>query len=184
VTSAGTGAVGSWASPAGPSGPAPAETGQSYYSGDLALYRINSNLSASARIHKGGQMSTSSRAVHDYRRRWAQRGDKLCTGGMVTGEKCGWKVTATQATMKYSSGTIARNVVLAERTSGACVRPDDSGGPAYTVDSSGRAYAKGIISGGGGGGRDNSGGFLGPCHLVFTDIGLANSAFPGTVARY
>lgn len=54
----------------------------------------------------------------------------------------------------------------------------------YTVDSSGQAYAKGILSGGGGGGSDNSGGYFDPCWLYFTDIGPADSAFPGTVARY
>ncbi|CUM44036.1 hypothetical protein BN2537_17037 [Streptomyces venezuelae] len=53
----------------------------------------------------------------------------------------------------------------------------------YTVDGSGQAYAKGILSGGGGG-NDNSGGLFDPCNLIFTDIGLANSAFPGTVAWY
>ncbi|GAB2826602.1 hypothetical protein GCM10027073_64610 [Streptomyces chlorus] len=121
--------------------------------------------------------------VRDNWRRWAQRGDKLCTGGMVTGEKCGWKVTATQATVKYSSGMVAKNVVVAEKGSGACTTPGDSGGPTYTVDSSGRAIAKGVICGGGGGGSDNSGGFFDPCRLIFTDIGLANSALPGTVAR-
>ncbi|MEU6524215.1 DNRLRE domain-containing protein [Streptomyces sp. NPDC046924] len=158
-------------------------SGQKYYSGDLALYRINSGLSATPRIYKGGQKSTSSRAVRDYWRRWAQRGDKLCTGGMMTGEKCGWKVTATQATVKYSTGLVAKNMVVAEKDSGACTTGGDSGGPTYTVDSNGRAIAKGIISGGGGGGSDNSGGFFDPCRLYFTDIGLANSALPGTVAR-
>ncbi|WP_371583905.1 hypothetical protein [Streptomyces sp. NBC_01314] len=55
----------------------------------------------------------------------------------------------------------------------------------YTVDSSGRAYAKGIISGGSGSGSGSGGGGLfDPCWLYCTDIGLANSAFPGTVARY
>ncbi|MFB7356227.1 hypothetical protein [Streptomyces gardneri] len=57
------------------------------------------------------------------------------------------------------------------------------GGSVYTVDGSGPAYAKGILSGGGGG-NDNSGGFFDPCELIFTDIGLANRAFPGTVAWY
>ncbi|MFI6125457.1 DNRLRE domain-containing protein [Streptomyces sp. NPDC051064] len=158
--------------------------GQSYYSGDLSLFQVQSPKSASARIYKGGQHSTSSRVVHDYWRRWAQNGDKVCTGGMQTGEQCGWKVKATQATVKYSGGTTARNMVVARKTSGACSIPGDSGGPVYTVDGSGRAYAKGIISGGGGGGGDKSGGLLDPCELVFTDIGLANSALPGLVARY
>ncbi|MFI8307237.1 hypothetical protein ACIF80_28145 [Streptomyces sp. NPDC085927] len=49
----------------------------------------------------------------------------------------------------------------------------------YTVDS-GRVIAKESIPGGG---DDNSGGFFDPCHLVLTDIGLANSAFPGTMTR-
>lgn len=159
-------------------------SGQSYYSGDLSLYRVNSDSSASARIYKGGKTSSSSRPVQDYWRRWAQEGDKICTGGMMTGEKCGWEVTDTQATVHYSGGTTAKNMVVAKKTSGSCTIKGDSGGPVYTVDGSGRAYAKGIISGGGGGGSDNSGGFFDPCWLYFTDIGLANSAFPGTVARY
>jgi hypothetical protein len=75
-------------------------------------------------------------------------------------------------------------MVVAKKTSGSCTISGDSGGPVYTVDSSGRAIAKGILSGGGGGGSDNSGGLLDPCSLIFTDIGLANSAFPGTVAWY
>ncbi|MFF9484514.1 DNRLRE domain-containing protein [Streptomyces sp. NPDC014676] len=159
-------------------------SGQKYYSGDLALYRVESGSSASARIYKGGKTSSSSRPVHDYWRRWAQSGDKVCTGGMMTGEKCGWKVTDTQATIRYSGGTTARNMVVAKKTSGSCTIKGDSGGPVYTVDGSGRAFAKGIISGGGGGGGDDSGGLFDPCWLYFTDIGLANSAFPGTVARY
>ncbi|GAA4030628.1 hypothetical protein [Streptomyces plumbiresistens] len=61
----------------------------------------------------------------------------------------------------------------------------EPGGPVYTVDGSGRAFAKGVISGGGGGGGGgDSGGLFDPCWLFFTDIGLADSAFPGTVARY
>ncbi|MFJ6660262.1 DNRLRE domain-containing protein [Streptomyces sp. NPDC091377] len=158
--------------------------GQGYYSGDLSLYRMTGDSPASARIYKGGKTSSSSRPVHDYWRRWAQSGDKVCTGGMMTGEKCGWKVTDTQVTVHYSGGTTARNMVVAKKTSGSCTVKGDSGGPVYTVDGSGRAFAKGIISGGGGGGGDNSGGLFDPCWLYFTDIGLANSAFPGTVARY
>lgn len=50
------------------------------------------------------------------------------------------------------------------------------------IDSSGRDFAKGIISGGRGG--DHSCGLFDPCRLYFTDIGLADSPFPGTVARY
>lgn len=159
-------------------------SGQSYYSGDLSLFKINSPRSATARIYKGGQESTSSRVVADYWRRWAQSGDQVCSGGMQTGERCGWKVKSTQATVKYTGGTTARNMVVARKTSGACLIGGDSGGPVYTVDSSGRAYAKGIVSGGGGGGGDRSGGLFDPCEMIFTDIGLANSALPGLVARY
>ncbi|MEU3743766.1 MULTISPECIES: trypsin-like serine protease [Streptomyces] len=108
----------------------------------------------------------------------------VCTGGMMTGEVCGWKVVATQATKRYTEGTTARNVVIARKSSGSCTVKGDSGGPVYTVDGSGRAYAKGIVSGGGGGGSDNSGGLFDQCELIFTDIGLANSALPGTVAWY
>lgn len=101
----------------------------------------------------------------------------------MTGEVCGWQVTATQATVPYDNGTTARNMAVARKTSGSCTVKGDSGGPVYTVDGSGQAYAKGILSGGGGG-NDNSGGLFDPCNLIFTDIGLANSAFPGTVAWY
>ncbi len=107
---------------------------------------------------------------------------------MQTSEVCGWQVTDTPATVHYSGGATAKNMVIAKETSGSCAEDGDSGGPVYTVDSSGRALARGILSGGGGGGGggggDNSGGFLDPCHLIFTDIGLANSAFPGKVAWY
>lgn len=100
----------------------------------------------------------------------------------MTGEVCGWQATATQATVHYDSGTTARNMVVARKTSGPCTVNGDSGGPVYTVDGSGQGYAKGILSGGGSGGSDNSGGLLDPCPLIFTDIGLANNALPGTVA--
>ncbi|MFZ4264263.1 DNRLRE domain-containing protein [Streptomyces arboris] len=158
-------------------------SGQKYFAGDLALYQVLGPEKAAARIFRGGERSTKSRVVADRWKRWAQKGDKVCTGGMVTGERCGWKVTATQATVKYEKGTVAKNVVVARKTESACVRKGDSGGPVYTVDGKGRAYARGIISGGGGGGGDHSGGLLDPCVLVFTDIGLAHSALPGTVAR-
>lgn len=72
----------------------------------------------------------------------------------------------------------------ARKASGTCLNGGDSGGPVYTVASSGRAYAKGILSGGGGGGGDHSGGLFDPCEMIFTDIGPANSALPGLVARY
>ncbi|WP_326607806.1 hypothetical protein OG930_40890 [Streptomyces sp. NBC_01799] len=75
-------------------------------------------------------------------------------------------MTDTQATIHYSGGTTAKNMVVARKTSGSCTINGDSGGPVYTIDS-----------------RDNSGGFFDPCWLYFTDIGLANSAFPGTTAR-
>ncbi|WP_392957648.1 DNRLRE domain-containing protein [Streptomyces sp. LN245] len=159
-------------------------SGQNYYSGDLSLFRVESGSSATPRIYKGGKTSSSSRSVHGYWKRWAQSGDQVCTGGMMTGELCGWKVTDTQATVHYTTGSTAKNVVIAKKTSGSCSISGDSGAPVYTVDSNGRAIAKGILSGGGGGGSDNSGGFLDPCYLMFTDIGLANSAFPGTVAWY
>ncbi|MEV5785600.1 hypothetical protein AB0M86_23355 [Streptomyces sp. NPDC051639] len=103
---------------------------------------------------------------------------------MQTGEMCGWKVTGTQATVHYTTGTTAENMVIAKKTSGPCSKKGDSGRPVYTVDSSGRAFAKGIVSGGGGGGGDSSRGFFDPCQLIFTDIGLANSALPGKVAWY
>lgn len=41
-------------------------SGQSYYSGDLSLYRVNPGSSATPRIYKGRKTSSSSRPVHGY----------------------------------------------------------------------------------------------------------------------
>ncbi|MEU7471535.1 hypothetical protein AB0A94_23925 [Streptomyces sp. NPDC044984] len=92
-------------------------------------------------------------------------------------------VCAPLPLLTEAAGASTEAAATARRTSGSRAVKGDSGGPVHTVDGSGRAFAKGIISGGGGGG-DHSGGLFGPCRLYFTDIGPANSTFPGTVARY
>ncbi|WP_143675147.1 hypothetical protein [Streptomyces sp. JV178] len=103
--------------------------------------------------------SSFSRAVRDYWRRWAQEDDKVRTGGMMTGGKCGWTVVETQANIDYDSDATAKNMVVARKTSGSCTVKGDSGGPVYTVNSSDAATAKGIISGGGGGATKAAGGW-------------------------
>ncbi|MEO6082917.1 MAG: hypothetical protein ABIQ18_07405 [Umezawaea sp.] len=54
-------------------------------------------------------------------------------------------------------------------------RPDDSGGPIYTI-SGGKVVAKGVHSGGG---KYTDG----DCLDVFTDIRLAEKALPGIVKK-
>lgn len=62
---------------------------------------------------------------------------------MQTSEVCGWQATDTPATVHYSGGATAKNMVIAKETSGSCAEDGDPGGPVYTVDSSGRALARG-----------------------------------------
>lgn len=102
---------------------------------------------------------------------------------MVTGERCGWRVTATEATVKHSIGTVTGNTVGAKRTESACARPGDSGGPVRAVGGKGRPHAEGIVPDGGGGEGDKGGGLPHPCEVVFTDTGHAHSVLPGTVAK-
>ncbi|MGA5040393.1 DNRLRE domain-containing protein [Streptomyces capoamus] len=161
--------------------------GQSYYSGDLTLIEVlkNRGYSVSARIFKKG--STLRRVENRWTTR-SKKGEQFCTGGARSSEVCGWKVTATKQRVKYSGGTIAENMTVAEKNSGACTLGGDSGGPVYTVKSNGYVYAKGIISGGGCQSVSDDGecsdSWDGNCRVMFTDISLAEKALPGGIKKW
>ncbi|MGP3919276.1 trypsin-like serine protease [Nonomuraea sp. 10N515B] len=156
---------------------------QSYYAGDLGLVRLAGGNNAAPYVYTANATSNTRREVAGPWSRAPRRGDKYCTGGATTGELCGWTVSQTGVTVKYSSGGVARNMVKGSKT-GRCTAAGDSGGPIYTVRSDGKIVAKGINSGGGGGGSNNYGGTFDPCRDYFTDIRLAEKAMPGIVKKY
>lgn len=158
--------------------------GASYYSGDLSLVKMNAGYSTFPRMFTGGPTSSTSRVVAGPWSRSPKLGDKYCTGGSTKGTICNWKVTAINTTVKYSDGTIARNVTKGTKH-GHCTAPGDSGGPIFTINSAGKILAKGIHSGGGGGGGDHYTGALeSPCREYFTDIRLAEKILPGIIKKY
>ncbi|WP_283134945.1 trypsin-like serine protease [Rhizohabitans arisaemae] len=155
--------------------------GQRKYYGDLSLVKVDSGKTSSARIYVGNATSGASRVVTAPWSRRSKAGDKYCVGGATQGELCGWVVGLTGINIKYSSGTVARNLVRGKKQ-GKCTDYGDSGGPVYTVNSAGKVVAKGIHSGKGGGGTDNYGGPFDPCFEYYTDIWDAYDAMPGVLA--
>ncbi len=157
-------------------------TGQSTYRGDLALIEMTGSRLAGYSVYRGGPGSNSSGGLTGMWSRSPNLGDQYCTGGMMSGEQCGWSVKWSAAgNYTYSgSGEIARRVWRGEKY-GLCIIGGDSGGPVYTVVGSNQILAKGIISGAKGiGGSDNKTVWPEtPCRNIFTDIRDANSAFPG-----
>jgi hypothetical protein len=148
-------------------------SGQSYYSGDLSLVKMNSGWKTDPKMYVGGPNGSTARVVKGVASRSPKRGDKYCTGGTTTGEQCGWKVTQTKVNVRYRDGQLIRNATYGQRL-GICLEEGDSGGPVYTV-SHGKVVAKGIISGGG---HYDFG-----CTQLFTDIRLAEKALPGIVKK-
>lgn len=146
--------------------------GQSYNTGDVSLVQLFYSYQAGYSIYVGGPRSTVSRTIGGVASKRAKKGDKVCAGGSVTGELCGWKVTDGSTDVRYRDGTLARNVVYATKTE-TCAAMGDSGGPIYTVRSNGMVTARGVLSGGG---RSGS-----KCSLIFSDIRVAEKSFPGGV---
>lgn len=144
--------------------------GQNYYAGDLATIRMKSGFSSGKTIYKG---DSTYRRVAGSASLPSWLGDKVCTGGKNTLEMCGWTVRATNVNVRYSSGTVVKNITRAFRE-GKCIKAGDSGGPIYSKRSTGEAIAKGIISGG-------STITSGDCWLNFTDTYLAEKALPGII---
>lgn len=149
-------------------------SGLSYYSGDLALVKMNGSWKTAGKMYVGGPNSSSYRTVKGVASRAPKKGDKYCTGGTTKGELCGWKVAEPKTNIKYRDGQMARNITLGKKA-GTCTAPGDSGGPIYTV-SGGKVVAKGIHSGGG---KWTDG----DCLEVFTDVRLAEKALAGIVKK-
>ncbi|WP_283134947.1 S1 family peptidase [Rhizohabitans arisaemae] len=149
--------------------------GQSVYRGDLSLIRVRHDRSSAGRIFVGNAQSSASRAVAGMPSRRTRPGDRFCSGGISTGELCGWEVKMVGVTVNYGGGKVARNVIFAQKR-GQCLVGGDSGGSAYTVNSSGKIVAKGIVSGGWGNGTASS-----PCRGFFTDIWHAHDGLPGVL---
>jgi Trypsin len=151
-------------------------TGQTVNRGDMALIQLDEYRTAQPWIYRGSRTSGTGAAVHEMWSREAAVGDQYCTGGQVTGELCGWRVTQVrydQALYRPDGKTFEglNRDTNAGMKSGTCSTFGDSGGPVYTVRSDGRIAAKGINSWGGSG---SSG-----CTEGFTDIWQAFYGFPG-----
>jgi streptogrisin C len=157
---------------------------QTTHRGDLALIRLSSGKSSGPYIYRGGFNSSSFSPVAGKWGRSPASGDRYCTGGRVSGEQCGWEVKWSAAgNYTYTvNDEVARHVWRGEKR-GHCIEAGDSGGPVYTVDSSGRVLAKGIISGatGFGGSDHNAGALERACRNIFTDIWDAYFGFPGDI---
>lgn len=148
--------------------------------GDVALVALA--VSASPRIYVGGTDSIQSLPVVATWSRPPAKGDRYCSSGAKTGERCGWKVVSTRSSYKAVGGGTVYPLVKGEKQ-GQCLLHGDSGDPFYTKDSRG-VYAKGIASGAGGGGRDDWGGYLDPCESYFSTVQQAAAAFGGGVVRW
>ncbi|GIG63486.1 peptidase [Longispora fulva] len=146
--------------------------GQNYYAGDASLIRLEDGQTSSAKIYAGGPDSSSWRGVTARWTKRSGRADPYCVGGHMTGEMCGFKVTATNVTTRYGN-QIARGVTEGYRY-GKCTQHGDSGAPIYTIRSggSGGVAAKGVLSGG----TTNT---SGNCRDYFTDTTLIEQSFPG-----
>lgn len=117
-------------------------------------------------------------------------GDQYCMGGARTGETCGWRVYQYDIRYYYFNGDgspagSVYPVTRGHKATGTGHGGGDSGGAVYTVDSAGKAWAKGIHSGGvfSGGATKNPASCTSanPCVEVFTEMYWANQVFPGDV---
>lgn len=137
------------------------------YHGDVSYTVINyPSVSNGPKIYSGGVNSSTSRYVNAMWSRSPQIGDMFCSGGSSSGEQCGWRTVAYGNYYYSGTGETCLYCYWTDWESNI-IRPGDSGGPVYTIDSNGYAIAKGIISG-------SSSGIC-----VYTDIWDAYYAFPG-----
>ncbi len=126
-------------------------SGYSDYHGDVAAIQLVPAQNATGYVHNGPALPTNSIArlpVKNRLNRWLVAGDQFCSGGAYTGELCGWQVTLTNVTHRYSTGQTLRNGFIAKKFAGSCNRHGDSGGPLYARNSTSITLAVGIHSGG------------------------------------
>jgi hypothetical protein len=146
-------------------------TGQSGLHGDLALVRVASGKQSTPDMFRGGPDTSQVAAVMEMWSRRPATNDLFCTGGRITGEQCGWRVTECNLEIKYDDGTKLINGCEGVSRDNESI-PGNSGGPVYTVRGDGGIAAKGIISG--------SGKFPAfPNSVFFTDIWDAFAFMPG-----
>jgi hypothetical protein len=141
--------------------------------GDFALVTISPSQTGAARIYVGGPGSSSSRIVGGIWQGEPSAGDLFCSGGVTTGEICGWVLQAANLPrdVQYANGVgIARHMFVGGRSAAPCAAGGDSGGPIYTIDGVGKVWAKGIISGVSG---------SGPCTIIFGSIHDARNVWTG-----
>jgi hypothetical protein len=88
----------------------------------------------------------------------------------------GWPCNAAAAVTSGGCGTcpLARNITIGFKSSGACLKLGDSGGPTYTV-----RFDNGIAAKGAMGSATNVGG-TGNCQVEFTNVRYVPNAWPGS----
>jgi hypothetical protein len=138
--------------------------------GDISYVIINSALSNQPDIYVGGANSNSGARVTAMWNRSPANGDQYCTGGIMTGQECGWVTDQVGGNIWYSRDNATCRHCTWSYPSGNTTINGDSGGPVYTIDGLGYISAKGMISG-----RIDS---LGNVN-VYSDIWDAYWAFPG-----
>lgn len=154
--------------------------GQSTYYGDLALIEVIAGSESGAWMYRGEAHTDDPWPVREKWWREAANGDQFCTGGIFSGEECGWTVLSTHGTScrNYPTCTvIAKNLAKADRVQTPCLTYGESGAPVYTVRPDGGVAAKGIVSG-----ADGQGGYINPCRVEFTDIFEVSRAWPVTLS--
>ncbi|WP_433516895.1 trypsin-like serine protease [Nonomuraea sp. CA-143628] len=154
--------------------------GYTWALGDISVIKAASPRLHTASIFGGDKNSSSVRPVLGRHSRGPVPGDQYCTGGITTGEICGWVVDAAydpddfRTTNEKGQVEVIRLAIKGSKT-GNCTQGGDSGGPVYTIRNlkvngkwKGYAYARGIHFGG----TKNkaTGSFLNPCNEWFTEI--------------
>jgi len=148
--------------------------GGNYY-GDIGLINVSQyGADVTGELFNGIATTTAHLSVAGQWSTYPAVGDRYCTSGSTTGSICNWTVTQGLHSVTLSSGDVMKWVVTGHHASGACIAGGDSGGAIYTINSAGKAVAKGII----GGKSDN---ILPGCYMIFTPIQYASIAFGGSV---
>ncbi len=109
---------------------------------DSQLIDPSASPATTPRVYTGDWKSSSTATVKNWARNW--EGQKVCTSGATSGQRCGY-ITEDATTWPYASGSFyveASNYAVSVMTS-----EGDSGGPVFATTSGG-VQARGIILGG------------------------------------
>lgn len=142
-------------------------TNDGQYHGDLSI----TNVTGQGR--EVGDMiwisTTSKREVQQRHAPTINQG--VCRSGTSTGQLCGYRVWAINATVS-GGGWLWRKIDLAEASVSSCASGGDSGGPVYTYLGNGKIDAVGVIAG-------NASYGNGTCDLLLTGAEEAVQAWGG-----